>query len=60
MFAPFGGVMVTVPAMLFWHVIIGVGEAVITTLLTSQFLRVKPTMLNGLAMLRGIAYERRY
>jgi len=55
-----GGVKVTVPAMLFWHVIIGVGEAVITASLTSQFLRIKPALLNGLAMLRGIAYERRY
>jgi len=60
MFASVGGVKVTVPAMLFWHVIIGVGEAVITASLTSQFLRIKPAMLNGLAMLRGIAYERRY
>lgn len=59
-FAPVGGVMITVPAMLFWHVIIGVGEAVITTSLTSQLLRVKPSMLNGLTMLRGVAYERRY
>jgi len=60
MFASVGGVLVTVPAMLFWHVIIGACEAAITTSLTSQFLRVKPTMLNGLAILRGVAYERRY
>jgi len=60
MFAPVGGLMVTVPAMLFWHVIIGVGEAVITTSLTSQFLRINPTMLNGLAMIRRLAYEKRY
>jgi cobalt/nickel transport system permease protein len=52
-FANVGGLAVTVPAMLFWHVIIGVGEAVITTSLTSQFLRIKPTLLHGLATIRG-------
>ncbi|MFQ5892064.1 MAG: energy-coupling factor ABC transporter permease, partial [Candidatus Methanofastidiosia archaeon] len=31
MFASAGGIAVTVPAMLFWHIIIGVGEATITT-----------------------------
>jgi len=60
MFANVGGLTVTVPAMLFWHVIIGVGEAAITTSLTSQFLQIKPTMLNGLTILRGLTYERRY
>jgi len=60
MFAPVGGVTVTVPAMFFWHVIIGVGEAAITTSLTSQFLRIKPTLLNGAAMLRGLTHEKRH
>jgi len=59
-FASAGGMMVTVPAMLFWHAIIGFGEAAITTTLTSQLLRVEPTMLNGFAMLRGVTYERHY
>jgi len=45
------GVLVTVPAMLFWHIIIGVGEAAITTSLISQLVRVRPSVLNGLAIL---------
>jgi len=60
MFASAGGVKVTVPAMLFWHVIIGIGEAAITTTLVSQLYRVNPSLLSGLSMLRGSAYERGY
>ncbi|MFQ6080912.1 MAG: energy-coupling factor ABC transporter permease [Candidatus Bathyarchaeia archaeon] len=59
-FASAGGVMVTVPAMLFWHIIIGIGEAAITTSLVSQLSRISPTVLSGLTMLRGVTYERRY
>jgi len=50
-FASAGGLLVTVPAMLFWHIIIGVGEAAITTSLISQLVRVRPMVLNGLAIL---------
>jgi cobalt/nickel transport system permease protein len=50
-FASAGGLLVTVPAMLFWHTIIGVGEAAITTSLISQLVLVRPTVLNGLAIL---------
>jgi len=50
-FASAGGLFVTVPAMLFWHTIIGVGEAAITTSLISQLVRVQPAVLNGLAVL---------
>jgi cobalt/nickel transport system permease protein len=53
MFASVGGLAVTVPAMLFWHVIIGVGEAVITTSLVTQLLRVGPSILRGLVIMRG-------
>jgi len=53
MFASAGGVFVTVPSMLFWHVIIGTGEAVITTALISQLYRVHPAVLSGLTILRG-------
>jgi cobalt/nickel transport system permease protein len=52
-FSDAGGIAVTVPAMLFWHVLIGLGEAVITTTLISQLHRLQPTVLNGLAILRG-------
>jgi len=50
-FASAGGLLVTVPAMLFWHIIIGVGEAAITTSLISQLVRVQPAVLKGLAIL---------
>jgi len=57
MFAPAGGAMVTVPAMLFWHAIISIGEAAITTSLVFQLSRINPTVLSGLNMLRGATYE---
>jgi cobalt/nickel transport system permease protein len=61
-FSPFfsdaGGIAVTVPAMLFWHVLIGLGEAAITTTLLSQLYRLQPTILTGLAILRGRQGER--
>lgn len=49
---PAGGLFVTVPAMLFWHIIIGVGEAAITTSLISQLVRIRPAVLNDLTILR--------
>lgn len=52
MFASAGGIAVTVPAMLFWHIIIGVGEATITTALISQLSRTAPSILSGLAVIR--------
>lgn len=52
-FSDAGGVAVTVPAMLFWHAFIGLGEASITTTLITQLHRLQPTVLNGLAILRG-------
>jgi cobalt/nickel transport system permease protein len=48
-----GGIAVTVPAMLFWHVLIGLGEGAITTMLVSQLHRLQPTVLNGLTILIG-------
>lgn len=52
-FSEVGGAAVTVPAMLFWHVLIGLGEATITATLITQLGRLKPTALQGLAILRG-------
>jgi cobalt/nickel transport system permease protein len=52
-FASAGGIMVTVPAMLFWHVIIGLGEAAITTALFSSLQRLQPEIITGLTLLRG-------
>lgn len=52
-FSNAGGVAVTVPAMLFWHALIGLGEAAITTALILHLYRSQSTVLNGLAILRG-------
>ncbi|MEM3769768.1 MAG: energy-coupling factor ABC transporter permease [Candidatus Bathyarchaeia archaeon] len=51
-FTEAGGITVTVPAMLFWHVLIGIGEASITTTAITQLYRVQPAVLNGLAFLK--------
>jgi cobalt/nickel transport system permease protein len=52
-FSNAGGIAATVPAMLFWHALIGLVEAVITTALLTQLCRLQPTALNGLSILRG-------
>jgi cobalt/nickel transport system permease protein len=57
-FSQAGGVGVTVPAMLFWHVLIGFGEAAITTTLIASLQRVSPAVLNSLQLLRGKEHER--
>jgi cobalt/nickel transport system permease protein len=51
-FSEAGGVAVTVPAMLFWHMLIGLGEAAITTTFITQLYRLRPTVLNGLTFMR--------
>ncbi|MEM2767053.1 MAG: energy-coupling factor ABC transporter permease, partial [Candidatus Bathyarchaeia archaeon] len=51
-FSGVGGIAVTIPAMLFWHALIGVGEAAITTTFIIQLYRLNPTVLNGLAFMR--------
>jgi cobalt/nickel transport system permease protein len=51
-FANAGGILVTVPAMLFWHVIIGLGEAAITTTLLTSLQRLQPAVMGGLALLK--------
>jgi len=52
-FSEAGGVIVTVPAMLFWHVLIGFGEAAITAILLTQLRRLPSTVLASFATLRG-------
>jgi cobalt/nickel transport system permease protein len=47
-----GGIMVTVPSMLFFHAIIGLGEGAITTVLISSLQRFQPTIIGGLTLLR--------
>lgn len=51
-FSQVGGVAVTVPAMLFWHILIGIFEATITTTFITQLYKLQPTVLNGLVFLR--------
>ena len=47
-----GGVMVTVPSMLFFHAIIGLGEGAITMVLVSSLQRFKPALIGGFALLK--------
>ena len=48
-----GGVMVTVPSMLFYHAMIGLGEGAITALLISSIQRMQPAIMGGLTLLKG-------
>jgi len=56
-FSAAGGIAVTVPAMLFWHAIIGLGEAAITVAAISQLNRLQPSALHGFAILGGTHRE---
>lgn len=51
-FSQAGGIAVTVPAMLFWHALIGLAEAAITTTIIIQLYRLQPTVLNGLTFFK--------
>ncbi|MBS7607795.1 MAG: energy-coupling factor ABC transporter permease [Candidatus Bathyarchaeia archaeon] len=55
-FSQVGGIAVTVPAMLFWHTLIGLAEAAITTAFITQLHRLQPAVLNGLALLKEGAF----
>jgi len=48
-----GGLAVTLPSMLLFHGIIGVGEGAITTVLVTSIQRLNPTILGGLSLLKG-------
>jgi len=52
-FAEAGGLLVIAPAMLFWHVLIGLGEGAITTSLILSLQRLKPALMGNLALLKG-------
>jgi cobalt/nickel transport system permease protein len=47
-----GGILVTVPSMLFYHAIIGLGEGAITAVLISSIQRMQPTIMGGLTLLK--------
>ena len=53
LFSEAGGVIVTVPAMLFWHMLIGFGEAAITATLLTQLKRMPSTVLPSFAIPSG-------
>lgn len=47
-----GGIAVTMPSMLFFHAIIGLGEGAITTVLVTSLQRLNPTIIGSLTLLR--------
>lgn len=51
-FANAGGLWITVPSMLFWHAIIGVGEGLISMSLLTAIQRLNPSLLGGLMLLK--------
>ncbi len=48
-----GGLGVTVPLMLFYHVFIGLGEGAITTTLVMSLQRLQPGLMGSLVILKG-------
>jgi cobalt/nickel transport system permease protein len=52
-FANAGGIAVTIPAMLSWHIIIGIGEGAITMSLLVALKRLNPSVIGGLLMLKA-------
>jgi len=54
LFSESGGIFVTVPAILFWHVMIGFGEAVITATLLTQLKRMPSTVLPSFSILGSV------
>ena len=53
LFSEAGGVIATVPAILFWHILIGIAEAAITATLLTQLKRMPSTILPNFAILGG-------
>ena len=48
-----GGIAVTLPSMMLFHGIIGIGEGAITTVLVTSIQRLNPTIMGGLSLLKG-------
>ncbi|MEJ2241526.1 MAG: energy-coupling factor ABC transporter permease [Candidatus Bathyarchaeota archaeon] len=53
LFSAAGGIAVTIPAMLFWHILIGFGEAIITATLLTQLKRMPTVTLSSFLSLKG-------
>ena len=47
-----GGILTTVPAMLIYHALIGVGEGAITAVLVSSLQTIQPTIMSGITLLK--------
>lgn len=52
-YASGGGIAVTIPLMLFYHVFIGLGEGAITTTLVMSLQRWQPAIMNSLSIMKG-------
>jgi len=52
-YAAGGGIAVTIPLMLFYHVFIGLGEGAITTTLVMSLQRWQPAIMNSLSIMKG-------
>jgi len=52
-FVDAGGIAVTVPLMLFFYGVIGLGEGAITTIIVVPLQRFQPAIVGGLTMLKG-------
>jgi cobalt/nickel transport system permease protein len=52
-YASAGGITVIVPAMLFYHVLIGLGEGAITMTLVMSLQRLQPAIMSSLTIMKG-------
>lgn len=52
-YAAGGGIAITIPLMLFYHVFIGLGEGAITTTLVMSLQRWQPSIMNSLSIMKG-------
>ena len=52
-FADAGGIAVTIPAMLAYYAVIGLGEGAITTTLAVSIQRLQPTIMGGLTLMKS-------
>jgi len=53
LFSEAGGVLATVPSILLWHIVIGLGEAVITATLLTQLKRMPSIVISNFANIGG-------
>lgn len=52
-YASAGGIIMILPAVLFYHVLIGLGEGAITTTLVLSLQRLRPAIMSGLTIMKG-------